>query len=269
MRRRRTALTPAPSEAVNSLQRGLDILRCFQPAEDLLPATEIAQRLGLPRATARHLLDTLVEQDFLMRADDGERYGLHVACFAIGQAVLSGSALVRAARAPLQALADRHSVHALLAVGDRHDLLVLAHLTGVAAPAWTLGAGAHMPIADTAAGLAWLWAQAPQVQARWLSELRASSNPGALASLWRAFHELETGGLCATLWTQRSDMELLAAPLTLREGPTAVVACARATSAASNRPGKALESAMREALLTIREAVSQGHAGHSPSTARG
>jgi len=261
MRRRSTALTPAPSQAVNSLQRGLDILRCFQPAEDLLPDTEIARRLGLPRATARRLLDTLVEQEFLMRADDGERYGLHVACFAIGQAVLSGSALVRAARAPLQALADRHSVHALLAVGDRHDLLVLAHLTGVAAPAWALGAGARLPIAETAAGLAWLWAQAPQVQARWISELRARSNPRALAGLWRAFHELETDGLCATSWAQRSDMTLLAAPLTLREGPAAVIACARTAAASDDRPGKALEIAMRETLLTIREALSQGHTG--------
>ena len=255
MRRRSSPLTPAAGKAVDSLQRGLEILRCFQPAEDLLHAAEIAQRLGLPRATARRLLDTLADQDFLLRADDGESYGLHVGCFAIGQAVLSGSALVRAARAPLQALADRFSVHALLAVGDRDDLLVLAHLTGVAAPAWTLGAGSHLPIADTAAGLAWLWAQTPQEQARWMAQLRASADPGALAGLWRAFHELETGGVCAAPWAGRSGMELLAAPLALREGPGAVIACARGTGSSGEPPDMALARALRETLLTIREAV--------------
>lgn len=258
MRRRSTPLTaPAATNpagaAVDSLQRGLDILRCFQAGEHLLSAAEIARRLGLPRATTLRLLETLADHDFLLRADEG--YGLHVGCFALGQAVLTGSALVRAARAPLQALADQHSVHALLAVGDRDDLLVLAHFAGVAAASWSLGAGTHLPVSGTAPGLAWLWAQAPDVQARWVAQLRAGADPAGLAGLWRAFHQLETTGICAADWAGQAGMEILAAPLVLPDGSTAVIACAKTRSGQSERQATALTSAMREALQMTRDAL--------------
>ncbi len=253
MRRRSAPLTAAPAPAVDSLQRGLDILRCFAPGEDLLPAAEIARRMGLPRATTIRLLETLADHDFLLRGGGGEDYGLHVGCFSLGQAVLAGSPLVRAARAPLQALADRYSVHALLAVGDRDDLLVLAHAAGVAAPAWILGVGARLPVADSAAGLAWLWAQGPQIQARWTATLREGRDPSRLARLWRAFHQLETDGSCADAWPDRGIATLLAAPLMLQDGSAAVVACARTVAAAPQHP--ATEAAMREAVLAIRDAL--------------
>ncbi|MEY4712936.1 MAG: hypothetical protein RIS88_2386 [Pseudomonadota bacterium] len=261
MRRRSAPLTAGPRPAVDSLQRGLDILRGFEPGEDILPVTEIARRLGLPRATTRRLLETLADDDFLLRAGDGQGYGLHVGCFAIGQAVLGGSALVRAARAPLQALADRHSVHALLAVGDGDALLVLAHLAGVAAPAWPLGVGARLPVADTAPGLAWLWAQPPPVQSQWMAELRASPEPGTLAALWRAFHELETRGTCATLWPDHPSSAMLATPLVLQDGSIAVVACAGTASDVAPQPDAALALALRNTPLAIHAALPRTSTG--------
>ncbi len=255
MRRRSAPLTAAPAPAVDSLQRGLDILRCFAPGEDLLPAAEIARRMGLPRATTIRLLETLADHDFLLRGGGGEDYGLHVGCFALGQAVIGGSALVRAARPPLQALADRHSVHALLAVGDRDGLLVLAHVAGVAAANGPLGPGAHLPAARAAPGLAWLWAQAPHIQAHWMAGLREGGDAGALAALWRAFHELETGGVCTTSWPAEPCTACMATPLVMHDGTVAVLACTWNAGSPSERPDNVLSGALRQTAAMIRDSL--------------
>lgn len=249
----------APAGTVDSLQRGLEALRCFQPGEDLLVTSELMRRLGLSRPTTGRLLDTLVAHGFLLRAPQGDAYGLHVSSFVVGQAVLSGSGLVRKARPVLQALADRFSVHALLCVGDRRELLVLAHMSGLAAQPWLLGAGGRLPVAETAVGRAWLWAQPPAVQSEYVALLRESV-AGAraklkVAAVWQAFHDIEEGGTCRSSVPESAGAEMLAAPLVLRDGSTAAVACARAAAAGQVTLDAECVAALREAAQAIREQV--------------
>jgi DNA-binding IclR family transcriptional regulator len=255
----------APAGTVDSLQRGLEALRCFQSGEDLLATSELARRLGLPRPTTRRLLDTLAAHGFLLRAPQGDAFGLHVSSFVVGQAVLSGSVLVRKARPVLQALADRFSVHALLCVGDRRELLVLAHMSGLAAQPWLLGAGGRLPVAETAVGRAWLWAQPPAVQSEYVELLRegaasAQARP-KVAAVWQAFHDIEEGGACRSGVPERGGAEFLAAPMVMRDGSTAAVACARAAAARQGRLDAECAAALREAAQAIRDqAQSEGGA---------
>ena len=73
--RRRTASAlghaAAAPDRIDSLQRGLEVLRCFGPGEGLLTVGDIAGRLALPKATARRLLDTLATHAFLLRSPSG------------------------------------------------------------------------------------------------------------------------------------------------------------------------------------------------------
>jgi DNA-binding IclR family transcriptional regulator len=271
MRRRSVAAVAAvqhdaPAGTVDSLQRGLEALRCFQSGEDLLATSELARRLGLPRPTARRLLDTLAAHGFLLRAPQGDAFGLHVSSFVVGQAVLSGSVLVRKARPVLQALADRFSVHALLCVGDRRELLVLAHMSGLAAQPWLLGAGGRLPVAQTAVGHAWLWAQPPAVQSQSLALLRESAADGQarpqVAALWQAFHDIEESGACRSGVPGRAGAQLLAAPMVMRDGSTAAVACARAAAAGPGRLDAQCAAALREAAQAIRDQVQREGDAH-------
>lgn len=261
MRRRGTSLLAAAAPAaaplaaaVDSLQRGLEVLRCFHPGEDLLQATEITRRLGLSRTTTRRLLDTLAAQGFLQRSTDGEAFRLHVASFVVGQATLSGSALVRAAKPQLHALADQFSVHALLCVGDRGELLVLSHQSGVAAQPWLLGAGARLPLGDTAPGHAWLWAQSSATQGEFLARMRErASTSSSLASVWRAFHDLETRGTCSSVWSGRGGVSITAAALSPHEGLTAVICCVKVGMEGSLDP--ACAHALQQCAQAIRDEV--------------
>lgn len=248
--------------AVDSLQRGLEVLRCFKPGEDTLASAEIARRLALPKATTRRLLDTLSTQGFVLRVPDTEAWRLHVACFVVGQAVLNGSLLVRKATPILQVLANRFAVHALLCARDRSDMLVLVHLAGTSAPPWALGAGARLPIADTAPGRAWLWTQPPAAQGEWLARLRDSTPSGRTqaAGVYQAFHDIEQGGACFSFGEWRRDVGLAAAPLMLADGSKAVVTCVRlAAEPGRGRFERECTAAMVEAAAMIRDEAQHAH----------
>lgn len=266
---RRPRLPPAPghlidpaSGPVDSLQRGLEVLRCFGPADNALEVAEVARRMSLSRPTTRRLLDTLEQHGFLLRQPATEQYGLHVACLMLGQAVLGNSALVKAARPLLQPFAERFGVQAMTAVQERSDLLVMSSsaLDEESARRVGVGVGLRVPLRSTALGHAWLWAQGAQAQAHWLARLReeAAGQPGLLAGVYRSFQALEEQGTCQTQAPEPRAPRWLASPVPLLSGAVAVVGClvsvtgdarddARLRACAGALPG--LAARLREAAL--------------------
>nr|AXV46638.1 IclR family transcriptional regulator [Arthrobacter sp.] len=64
---------PRPRDAVQSLERGLLVIRCFAGSGNLTLA-QIAERSSLPRSTAGRIADTLVGAGYLLL--EGRRYAL-------------------------------------------------------------------------------------------------------------------------------------------------------------------------------------------------
>jgi DNA-binding IclR family transcriptional regulator len=233
----------AATPPVDSLQRGLEVLRCFRPGEDALEAAEVASRLALPAATARRLLETLEAQGFLLRAEGSTRFGLHVACLVLGQAVVGSSALARSAQPLLHLFSERFGGSGIACVHERDHMLMLAHAAadtaGLHGAGGTraLGVGMQVPVATSAFGHAWLWTQDAQVQALWLARLREGAQAaGNAPALYRAFHELEAHGVCQVSEPARRDIVTFAAPLTLHDGSVAVIGCVREGPLAEGMP---------------------------------
>ncbi|MCX7264529.1 MAG: helix-turn-helix domain-containing protein [Burkholderiales bacterium] len=216
--------------AVDSLQRGLELLRCFGPDDDALSVAELARRLGLSRPTTSRLLDTLEQHGFLLHLPGTDKFALHAACLIVGQAVLGSSLLAKAARPLLLPFAERFTVNAMICVQERSDMLVLAQATAQDAPSGALGPGMRVPVTGTALGHAWLWTQPVQVQADWLAGMRSQSVAGVsqAAGVYRAFQELEERGVCQAPDVTRRDVTCFAAPVVLPGGALAVVGCMRA-----------------------------------------
>ena len=61
---------PACGSVLSTVQRGLRALEVIA-AEEGLPTKEVARRLGLPPATAYHLVSTLVHEGYVWRMHDG------------------------------------------------------------------------------------------------------------------------------------------------------------------------------------------------------
>jgi DNA-binding IclR family transcriptional regulator len=265
MRRRTANAAPAPpaSTAVDSLQRGLEALRCFQPGEDVLGVAELALRLELPRATTLRLLTTLEAHGFLRRMPGSDLFGLNVGCLFVGQAFLGSSALVRKARPALQNLANRFNLHVVLCVPAREQMLVLVHVNGKSANPLPLGAGLSLPVATTAIGCAWLWSQRPVIQGDWIAHLRddagAQGGPTQVAKIYQAFHDIERDGVCTSSDGWRKGVAMMASSLSLRDGSTAAVGLLRGSA----EPGGALFDpecgyALREATVEIRDSAHSG-----------
>src|SRR5262245_11199151 len=74
-------------EFVASFARGLDVIRCFGPDHRRQTLTEVAERTGLTRATARRFLLTLAELG--LARSDGKYFELTPAVLDLGHAYLS------------------------------------------------------------------------------------------------------------------------------------------------------------------------------------
>ncbi|ARP92884.1 IclR family transcriptional regulator [Bordetella genomosp. 9] len=83
-----TAAPPeTESNAQGVLQRAFIVLRALADAKgEPLRLTEIAQRTGLPPATAHRVLQALIQQDVVEQPDGSKAYQLSVAFYAMGAA---------------------------------------------------------------------------------------------------------------------------------------------------------------------------------------
>ncbi|WP_442593500.1 IclR family transcriptional regulator [Parapusillimonas sp. JC17] len=232
--RRRTAevnsyalgLETPPGGQVNSLQRGLDILHLFDSREPLLTHAEISTRLGLPRTTASKLIATLVDSNFL-RQDASGAYGPDVACLALGRVVKRGLPVVQAASPQMMRLAEEFGVHVSLMARERLQMLVLEHAVPSGLSHLGLATGALAPIARSASGRAYLWAQKPALQAELFEALKDVSAEGThkyMPGIYAAFQELEERGFCFMASPVTRQSNSVATPLYDRGAPTYVLA---------------------------------------------
>lgn len=182
---------------VDSLLRGMELLRLFDVRHRSLQTAEIAARLGLSRATAAKLVATLEANNFLRaRAPDGG-FEPHVACLALGRAVKRGLPIVKAAQPSMLALAQRFGVQVTLSTRDRSHMVVVEH----AGPLGHLGldTGARLPLAASASGRAYLWAQPAAARAALLEMLKEQDSDASfrvLSNVYAAFQELAERGWC-------------------------------------------------------------------------
>lgn len=96
-------MNPAPSsQFVQSLARGLDVIRAFDAESPQMTLSEIAARTDLTRATARRFLLTLSELGYV--STDGKRFALTPRVLELGFSFLSGLSLPEIAQPHLEAL---------------------------------------------------------------------------------------------------------------------------------------------------------------------
>jgi DNA-binding IclR family transcriptional regulator len=218
MRRRTTHSEELPR--VDSLHRGLEILRAFRPGEFTLRSKEIATKLSLPPATVQSLLDTLVAADFLRYLPAVDAYEPGASCITVGQALRFSMPVLQVAQPILQALATKYDLTVTLATRERLQMLRLVHCTGESAGIFGVGAGALLPIASTAMGRAYLWALPSREQAKLIEQIRmqgGESSISAVSGIYGAFQELEERGYCFAITELVKNACAVAAPLILDE----------------------------------------------------
>jgi len=151
---RTTTTLPVPkvarTERVQSLERGLAVLRAFSPSTPALTISEVAQRTDLTRATARRLLLTLEELGYVRC--DRRAFSLTPAVTDLAKPYLSEVDAWGFARPYLQALTERTGESASVAVLDGAEILYVARVQTRRLMTLAITVGSRLPAHATSKG---------------------------------------------------------------------------------------------------------------------
>ena len=109
------------SEFVQSLDRGLAVIRAFGPEHDRLTLSEVARETGLTRAAARRFLLTLVALGYVRT--NGKEFSLGPRVLELGYSYLSGMRLPDVAAPHVEALVAQVQESSSISVLDGQDVV--------------------------------------------------------------------------------------------------------------------------------------------------
>ncbi len=154
------------ADFVQSLQRGLTVIRAFAADEPALTLSEVANATGLARAAARRFLLTLVDLGYVRV--EGRMFRLSPRVLELGRAYLSSLQLPALALPHLAALVDDVHESATIAVLDGADIVYVAHVPSNRIMSISIDVGTRDPAYATSLGRVLLAAEAADDLAAYL-----------------------------------------------------------------------------------------------------
>jgi IclR family transcriptional regulator, pca regulon regulatory protein len=142
-------LTPS-SEFVQSLARGLAVIRAFDGKRPELGLSEVSRATGLTRATARRLLLTLVRLGYVRQ--DGNRFSLRPRVLELGYAYLSALSLPEIAQPHMETLVAQVNESSSIAVLDDTEIVYLVRVPTTRIMTITITVGTRLPAYPTSMG---------------------------------------------------------------------------------------------------------------------
>ena len=135
---------------MQSLARGLDVLRAFQHGRPNLSVSEVASLANISRAAARRCLHTLAVLGYA-RANDGS-YKLTAKALSLGYAYLSGSPIARVAQPLLEEVSTRLHESCSMTVLDGDEIVYVARAATQRIISVGLSVGSRLPAYCTSMG---------------------------------------------------------------------------------------------------------------------
>lgn len=135
-----------------ALQRGLAILELFTPQRRALSLTEIANALGVGRASAFRLVFTLEHLGYLGRIDDGKSYRLAPRSMQLGYHYLSGLDCIEVAIPFIDGLRDATQISAHMGVRDGTEVVYVYRAHSHMTLSSNIAVGYRLPAHATAMG---------------------------------------------------------------------------------------------------------------------
>ncbi len=108
---------------VQALMRALDILDCFTYQSRTLSLSDVVNRTGLNKTTAKRLISNLVVRGYLQHDPQSKSYQLGMRLFELGGIVFSSFSLRKAAAQPMNTLQEKTRATVLLGVKIENHLV--------------------------------------------------------------------------------------------------------------------------------------------------
>jgi len=161
----RGSFTNSP-DYVQSLARGLQVLRAFNHGRRRSTLSEIAAQSGLARAVARRTVLTLQHLGYVATQD--RYFFLTPRVLELGYSYLSSLDLTDLAQEPMERLSQRVSESSSMAVLDGNEIVYVARVPVRRLMSVALGVGSRLPAFATSMGRVLLAAKLPNELNSWL-----------------------------------------------------------------------------------------------------
>jgi IclR family pca regulon transcriptional regulator len=167
---RQTDAGERETDFVQSLQRGLAVIRAFDAENPALTLSDVAKITGLARAAARRFVLTLVDLGY-MRAD-GRLFRLSPRVLELGRPYLTTLTLPEIAGPHLREFVEEVQESSSVANLDGTDILYVAHVSAKRIMSVSVPVGTRDPAFATSLGRALLAGQADETLAAMLRGMR-------------------------------------------------------------------------------------------------
>ena len=239
---------------VQSLERGLSVIRAFDHEHPELTLSEVATRTGVTRAVARRFLLTLAALGYVR--SDGRFFSLTAKVLELGYAYLSSLSLPEVAEPHLEDLVGEVNESSSVSVLDGHDVVYVARVPVSRIMTVSISVGTRFPAYATSMGRV-LLAGLPEssldaylsaVQLAPLTSRTVSSVAGLRAELTR----VRSQGWALVNQELEEGLRAVAAPIRDRSGR--VVAALNVSAHASRT---SLETMRRDLLPPLLKAAAR------------
>lgn len=244
------------TDYVQSLERGLSVLRSFDPEHPRLTLTEVAGRTGLTRAAARRFLLTLVDLGYV--STDGRTFALRPTVLELGYPYLSTLSVPNVAMPFLNELVARASTSAFLSVLDDGNVFYVAAVIAKRMLAVNVPVGTRVPAYATAMGQVLLAALPAYERRAYLErtsfESLTPSTPADRRSVAAVLDGIYRDGYAVEDASFEEGLHAVAVPVT--DGHGTVVAALGVATQAANPTRESLRDELLPALLSCSEQIS-------------
>ncbi|HEX6500634.1 MAG TPA: IclR family transcriptional regulator [Micromonosporaceae bacterium] len=240
---------PTRVEFVQSLERGLAVIKAFDATHPQLTLSEVARATGLTRAAARRFLLTLVELGYVRT--DGRLFSLRPRILDLGYAYLSSLSLPEIAQPHMEELVARVHESCSVSVLDGDEVVYVARVPTHRIMTVAISVGTRFPAYATSMGRVLLAAQPEEWLDKYLAQTefrpitrRTVTDPEKLrATLAR----IRAQGFALVDQELEEGLRSMAVPL--RDADGAVVAAMNVSAHASRGSSEAIRKELLPALL--------------------
>jgi IclR family transcriptional regulator, pca regulon regulatory protein len=137
-------------DLVQSLERGLAVIRAFGPGREELTLSDVARATGLTRAAARRFLLTLAQLGYV--SSDGRFFSLRPRVLELGYAYLSTLGFAEVAAPHMEELVATVHESSSVAVLDGEDIVYVVRVPTTRIMTVTIAVGTRFPAHATSMG---------------------------------------------------------------------------------------------------------------------
>ncbi|SNT45422.1 IclR family transcriptional regulator [Rhodococcoides kyotonense] len=243
------------SDYVQSLGRGLAVIRAFDAEHPRRTLTDVARQTDLTRATARRFLLTLVELGYVRT--DGTLFWLTPRVLELGYSYLSSLTLPDVAGPHLESLSQHVHESSSVSILDGDDVVYVARVQVSRIMTVAITIGTRFPAYATSMGRVLLAGLASDRLDDYLARLDPVQLTGKtitdVDALRRELDSVRVQGYCLVDQELEAGLRSIAAPIHDTTG--SVVAAANVSTPAARHSADAARDHLLPALLTAAQAI--------------